>query len=101
MRPADKRSTYAREAIKKLGCVKLIIARNVRHFRVQRECSQSDLAYNIITSQNRIYVLENDLNSNVELLTLIKVANYLEVELEDLVTRHQEVDYTIKKNDCA
>jgi transcriptional regulator with XRE-family HTH domain len=63
-----------------------IIGNNVRFYRKQKCFSQNELAYYVCSSQHTISNIETVRNYNVELLTLLKIAEVLEISIQKILT---------------
>lgn len=62
-----------------------LIGQNIKKLRLKNKLTQSDVSFYIFSDKSIISSIERGVQKNVTLLTLVKIAELFELELEDLL----------------
>ncbi len=79
------------DEICKKTCAKLtanqliIVGKNIKRIRLKNKQTQSDIAFFIFSDKSSISALERGVAKNINLLTLVKIAELFSIGVEDLL----------------
>jgi DNA-binding XRE family transcriptional regulator len=86
MSDTPKLDEVCRKKCKKITAEQLIIVgRNIRRIRLKNKQSQQDIAFFVFSDKSSISALERGVAKNVNLLTLVKIAELFSITVEDLL----------------
>lgn len=74
------------EAQRELNSLLATLSINIKRLREEKNLSQQSLAFYILSDRNLISEIERKCHGNITLLTLVKLAQVLEVEVTDLIS---------------
>lgn len=79
------------DEISKIKCKELtaeqlsIVGKNIKRLRLKNKLTQSDVSFYIFSDKSLISALERNVAKNINLLTLIKIAELFSITVEDLL----------------